>query len=146
MEKLVDILQACPEFNDPSLDTYVPLDKQALFLKLAEKFQASLSHIYEDPEELTLSIGLGTPEIWEEFLNLDPVQMYTMVRSKNHAKTTSRKALRNLQIQANKGDVAAIKYLNDISGTLAKQGDAGQVILHYVPRPKPKMEVDDSGK
>lgn len=142
MQKLVELLQHCPDFNDTSLESYVPLDKQAVYLKMAERFQEAISHLYEDPEELAQSTDIKA-ELWEDFLDLDAVTLYAAVRTKKLATTTARKSLRNLQLSANKGDVSAIKYLNEISGIINKQGDTGQIILHYVPRPTAQQVTEE---
>jgi hypothetical protein len=136
MQKLTDVLQASVQFTDPTVDDYVLLDKQAVFMKLAENYQMFISHLYEDPEELVESTGIGTGELWEEFINLEPVRFYTSVRTKKLAEVDARKSLKNLQKSANKGDVSAIKYLNEVSGILQSQGDGKQIVLHFVPRPK----------
>lgn len=135
MQKLTDILASSEQYNDTTHEDYVTPEKQALFLKLAERLQGEISHLYEDPEELALSTGIHTPDLWEEFLNLEPVKFYISVRTKQLSTVNARKSIRNLQVAANKGDVQAIKYLNEVSGILQSQGDNKQIVLHYVPRP-----------
>lgn len=136
--KLTDMLSNSPIFTDPSHEDYVPLDKQHVFLMLAEKFQAKPSTMYMDAEELAEDIGTGDSNLWEEFLNLDPVILYSTARSKRAATVTARKSLRNLQKQANTGDVRAIQYLNEVSGILQAQDGAKLIILTTVPRPEVK--------
>lgn len=138
MQKLTQLLQACPEFTDADHENYVPVHKQVIYLKMAEVFQTKQSHLYEDPEELVESTNMGTAEIWEEFINLDPVQIYAAARTKRLASVAARNSIRNLQKSAKKGDVQAIKYLNEVSGVLNAQNQQGTIILHYVPRPKSK--------
>lgn len=135
MTKLTHLLLQSPAFQDPMLEDFIPLDQQDLFLKLAEEFQKGISSLYLDPDELAIETRIGTPEVWEEFLNIEAVRLYVAARTKNLATVQARKAMKNLQKSANNGDVAAIKYLNDVSGLLHKQADNKQIVLHYVPRP-----------
>ena len=137
MQKLTEILANCEQFTDPSHDDYVDIEKQEIYLKLAEHLQSAISHLYEDPEELSISTGIDDPELWEEFLNFEPVNLYIEVRQKKLTSVSARKAIKNLQNAANRGDVQAIKYLNEVSGILQAQGDNNkQIVLHFVPRPE----------
>lgn len=138
MQKLTDLLKHCPEFTDSDHENYVPVHKQTLYLKMAESYQSRQSHLYEDPEELVETTQMGTSELWEEFINFDPVQLYASARSKRLASVAARNSIRNLQKRVKEGDVQAIKYLNEVFGVLNAQNQQGTIILHYVPRPKPK--------
>ena len=132
--RLTEMLETSPYFNDPTLEEYVPLDKQALYLKLAEHFQGKISNLYADPEELWDELRVGSPEIWEEFLSQETVNLYVTARTKSLATVQARKSLQNLQKGAKRGDVQAIKYLNEVSGILAGSDNNKTVVLHFVPR------------
>lgn len=140
--KLTNMLQLSPQFTDPTVDDYVAPDKQHIFIALAESFQTKTSHLYEDPDELTVSLQVGNTELWEEFLNTEPVRLYVTARTKNLTAVHARKSILNLQKSAGRGEVNAIKYLNEISGILQRQTDNKQIVLTYVPRPEmPKFST-----
>lgn len=140
--KLTQMISLSPQFTDTTIDDYIPIDKQHLFLTLAEKFQSKTSSLYEDPAELYTSLMIGSEEIWEEFLNIEPVRLYVAARTKNLTAVHARKSLKNLQLSAGKGDVQSIKYLNEISGILNKQSDNKIIVLSYVPRPQIPVQGD----
>jgi hypothetical protein len=136
--KLTEMLQNSLLYTDPTHEDYVPLDKQHVFLVLAEAFQAKQSTMYMDAEELTQDLNQGDPNLWEEFLNLDPVILYSSARTKRLAAVTARKSIKNLQQEANRGNVKAIEYLNEVSGILQAQDGAKLIVLTTVPRPELK--------
>jgi hypothetical protein len=132
--RLTNMLSSSPYFTDPSVEDYIPIDKQEIYLKLASVFQSKISYLYSDPEELARpqdydGTGIGTPELWDEFLTLDTVQLYITARTRNLASQKARKSLHNLQKQADKGDVQAIKYLNEVSGMLAGADNNKTIVL-----------------
>jgi hypothetical protein len=129
------MLQNSPIYTDPTHDDYVPLDKQHVFLRLAEQFQSKQSSMYMDAEELEQEFAIGDANLWEEFLNLDPVLLYSTARTKRMAAVKSRKSMKNLQRAADSGDVRAIQYLNEVSGILQAQDGAKLIVLTTVPRP-----------
>ena len=135
--KLTEMLENSPVFTDPSHEDYVPLDKQHVFLRLAEMYQGQQSTMYMDAEELTQEFGTADPNLWEEFLNMEPVLLYSTARTKRMAAVTSRKSLKNL-MSAAKTDVRAMQYLNEISGVLQAQDGAKLIVLTTVPRPDVK--------
>lgn len=136
MPKLTEMLQNSPEFTDPEHEDFVPIDQQAATMVLAEAFQKSISHLYMDSEELEDEIGIGNSEAWEKFLLLDPVSLYVTARTKSLAAVSARKSMKNLQKAAATGDVAAIRYLNDVSGILQGQSNNKLIVMHYIPRPQ----------
>ena len=136
--KLTEMLQNSPNYTDPEHEDYVPLDKQHVFLRLAEEFQSKQSTMYMDAEELEQDLGIGDANLWEEFLNMEPVLLYTTARTKRMAAVKSRKSLKNLQRAADGGDVRAIQYLNELSGILQAQDGAKIIVLTTVPRPEVK--------
>lgn len=136
--KLTEMMANSPQFTDPNHDDYVPLDKQDVFMALAERFQQKQSTMYMDAEELSTEMGTGDPNIWEEFLNLESVLLYSSARTKRLAAVTARKSLKNLQTEANRGNVKAIEYLNQVSGILQAQDGAKTIVLTTVPRPELK--------
>lgn len=136
MPKLTEMLQNSPEFTDPTHEDFIPVDQQAVTMVLAEHFQKAISNLYMDSEELADTVGIGSAEAWEKFLNLDPVLLYVTARTKNLAAVTARKSLKNLSKAASAGEVAAIKYLNELSGILQGQANNKQIVMHYIPRPK----------
>lgn len=136
LPKLIEMIDASPLFNDPDHDEYEPLDQQLMYRKMAEIFQQSIANLYLDPQELSMDLGMGTEQQWESFLSLEPVQFYIATRTKNLTEVAARKSLSSLQKAANKGDVTAIKHLNDISGILKAQSDNRTIVLTTVPRPK----------
>lgn len=134
--KLTTILETSQQYTNNEVEDYIPVDKQLVFTKLAELFQSKISYLYLDPDELSEELGVGSPETWEEFMNVEPVRLYVAARTKNLTQIHARKSLANLQKSANKGDVASIKYLNEISGILQAQAGNKTIVLHYVPRPQ----------
>lgn len=139
LPKLLEMIDNSPVFNDPEHPDYEPLDQQVIYRRMAEIFQSSISNLYLDPEELSNETMIGTELQWEAFLNLEPVQFYIATRTKNLTATAARKSLSSLQKAAKRGDVQAIKHLNDISGVLQSQGDNRVIILTTVPRPERKQ-------
>lgn len=135
LPKLTEMINNSPVFKDPTHEEYEPADRQLIFRKMAEVFQRNISNMYLNPDELVYTLEIGEAGIWEEFLNLEPVQLYIATRTKNIASVNARKSLLNLQKAADKGDVAAIKYLNEVSGILNNQSDNKIIVITTVPRP-----------
>ena len=138
LPRLTDMLKESDIFTDPEHEDYLSPPQQARILMQAEVFQSKTSNLYDDPDELAGNTLKGTPEQWEEFLNLLPVQLYITARTKNLATVGARKSMRSLQKSAAQGDVAASKYLNEISGILQAQSNNKMIILTCVPRPEVK--------
>lgn len=136
MSKLTEMLENSAEFTDPENEDFITVDRQAAIMIQAEQFQSRISHLYMDSEELADEVGYGSAESWEKFLLLETVALYVAARTKTLAAVTARKSMKSLQKAANSGDVAAMKYLNEMSGILQGQSNNKQIILHYVPRPK----------
>jgi hypothetical protein len=108
---------------------------------MAQRFQESISNLYSDPQELAMELQMGTEMQWEAFLNLEPVQFYVATRTRNLTEVAARKSMSSLQKSAQRGDVAAIKLLNEMSGILKAQGDNYTIVLTTVPRPERKQVV-----
>lgn len=141
LPNLLEMMDASPVFNDPEYENYEPIDQQLVYRKMAQRFQESISNLYSDPQELAMELQMGTELQWEAFLNLEPVQFYVATRTRNLTEVAARKSMSSLQKSAQRGDVAAIKLLNEMSGILKAQGDNCTIVLTTVPRPERKQVV-----
>ena len=102
------------------------------------KIATTLPNFHQlSPQELQdlTSIPL---DMWYEFINTnEEVRQFIQRRTNEDIEFAHRKALSALAEEASRGNVQAIKELNNLSGIL-NQSNNKQIITHYIPRPEQK--------
>lgn len=77
----------------------------------------------------------GIPQsVWSNHLNKEDTRQRITQRLNEDIEIAHRAALYALTKEAQKGNIQAIKELNQLSGILNQQ-NAKQVVTHYIPRP-----------
>lgn len=109
--------------------------EKAIILKLASEFQSRTSHLFLDPEELTLHTELGDKEQWTDFLNMSETQSYIKGQMSFLGTIAQRKTFASLVEEALRGNQSAAKQVQELSGIMNKQDNNRTIILHHVPRP-----------
>lgn len=114
----------------------LPQEKQHMFAVLAEAFSENDLALYLSPKELADKLQVGNKNTWQEFLNLEVVNRYIKGQMGQIAQIASRKTFMALKTEGERGNVQAIKQLNEISGVL-NSGERNKVIvLHQIKRPE----------
>lgn len=93
------------------------------------------------PEELEAKTGMPA-SAWLSYLNLDSTRQEIHKRTAEDIEIAQRKALTALSREAQRGNVQAIKEINQISGIL-NQNNNKQFITHYIPRPQQEQRSAD---
>lgn len=108
--------------------------EQLANLKL-EKIASQIQNIHRaTPEELEAQTGISQT-VWLEYLNKESTRQLINKRTAEDIEFAQRKALQALTKEAQRGNVQAIKEINQISGIL-NQNNNKQFITHYIPRPQ----------
>ena len=83
-----------------------------------------------------LSNKTGIPEAtWSTYLQREDVRQRIHSRMNEDIEIAHRASLAALAKEAQRGNVQAIKELNNLSGIL-NQNNNKQIVTHYIPRPK----------
>jgi hypothetical protein len=122
------------------LDT-LPLPQKTIMMKLASRFQDNTSFLFMDPEELYEKSKMGSKDQWTELLRLQETQNFIKSQMQFLSSIAQRKTFKGLVELALSGNAQAAKQVQELSGILNQQDQNRTVVLHYVPRPKPKEEV-----
>ena len=85
------------------------------------------------PEELEAQTGISQT-VWLDYLNKESTRQLINKRTVEDIEFAQRKALQALTKEAQRGNVQAIKEINQLSGIL-NQNNNKQFITHYIPRP-----------
>lgn len=80
--------------------------------------------------------------IWSDYLSQESMRQLIHKRTSEDIEFAQRKALSALSKEASRGNVQAIKELNQISGIL-NQNNNKQIVTHYIPRPIKKEDKAD---
>ena len=121
--------------NSPTFAEY-NREKQEIISALADAFEEDKDAVYLAPIQLVKSLGLGNPELWQEFLNLEQTRSYIKAQMGFNAQIASRKAFAALQHQASTGDVQAAKQINELAGILQNADQNRIIVLHKIDRKK----------
>jgi hypothetical protein len=99
------------------------------------KISTTLPNFHQlSPQELQELTSIPL-DIWYEFINTnEEVRQFIQRRTNEDIEFAHRKALSALAEEASRGNVQAIKELNNLSGIL-NQSNNKQIITHYIPRP-----------
>ena len=131
---LLDMLKQSKEFKA------LPLHEQEVLAKLALDFQSDYRNLYYSPEELEEEYSISRTH-WEKLLSLQTTQAYIKQQMSRRMDIAQRKAFLALQAEAQKGNVGAVKEINELSGILSTQDKNKVIVLHRVDRPqKPQKE------
>jgi len=84
--------------------------------------------------ELYKQTGISE-DIWSDYLQQEDVRQRIHTKTVEDIEISHRVALHALAIQAQSGNVNAIKELNQLSGIL-NQNKNKQIVTHYIPRPE----------
>lgn len=111
-------------------------------------FNAKLTRIISDipnfyqltPHELEERTNVPE-EHWRIYLDQEATRQLIHRRLTEDAEIAQRKAMQALSKEAQRGNVQAIKELNQLSGIL-NQNNNKQFITHYIPRPTPPKEQE----
>lgn len=109
-------------------------EKQEIVMALAQNFEDDPSAIYLNPSELQGMLGIGNQDLWQEFLNIEPVRSYIKAQMGFNAQIAQRKAFRSLEKEAIQGDVQAAKQINELSGVLSNADQNRIIVLHQIER------------
>ena len=110
--------------------------EQLANLKL-EKIASQIQNIHRlSPDDLEAQTGISQ-DIWIEYLNKESIRQLIHKRTAEDIEFAQRKALQSLAKEASRGNVQAIKEINQLSGIL-NQNNNKQFITHYIPRPTPQ--------
>lgn len=90
------------------------------------------------PQELQNQSNISQ-EHWRDFLDHESTRQLIHRRLTEDTEIAQRKAMQALSKEAQRGNVQAIKELNQLSGIL-NQNNNKQFITHYVPRPITKQQ------
>jgi hypothetical protein len=130
---LTELMKHHPDFQ------VLPLDLQEIFLSLAKAFQENIDNTYDlAPTELQNDLNIGNRDLWQDFLQLEPVEQYIKNQSRLLTKVAHRKSIRYLQKEMQKGSIQASRELKELSGIMERQDDNTVIVLHHVPRPRPE--------
>ncbi len=77
--------------------------------------------------------------IWSNHLNKEDTRQRITQRLNEDIEIAHRASLHALTKEAQKGNIQAIKELNQLSGIL-NQNNTKQIVTHYIPRPTHKTE------
>lgn len=91
------------------------------------------------PTELEQITKIDAKEWHQLITNNEQVRQLIHRKTSEDIEIAQRKALQALGKEAGRGNVQAIKELNQISGILNQQNNK-QFITHYIPRPTTKEE------
>lgn len=109
--------------------------QQLANLKLT-KIAKELRHFHRlTPDELEEATGISSNQ-WSDFINTsEEIRQFINNKTNEDIEFAQRKALNALSKEAGRGNVQAIKELNQISGIL-NQNNNKQIVTHYIPRPE----------
>lgn len=102
--------------------------------KLFQIEKATNNFFRLSPDELE-SITDIPAQTWSEYLQKEEVRQRIAARLNEEIEISHRQALTALAKEAQRGNVQAIKELNNLSGILNQQNNK-QIVTHYIPRPK----------
>lgn len=137
MAQLTEMLKQSNSFQS------LPEEKREIFARLAEEFQDNDLALHLSPTELTVKLGIGNRDLWQQFLQMDTVLAYLKQQMSFNAQIAHRKAFNSLQKEASQGDTQAAKQINELAGIYANTNNNKVVVLHQIARPKnnPPAEV-----
>jgi len=111
-------------------------------MKIQNMIQAKLEQLEKQTPEFykmtpyDLQVATGVPEhYWSEYLQQEQVRQRITAKMNEEIEISHRKAINALAIQAQNGNVQAIKELNQLSGIM-NQNNNKQIVTHYIPRPR----------
>lgn len=95
------------------------------------------------PSELEQLTSISAKEWHHLITNNEQIRQLIHRKTNEDIEIAQRKALNALAKQAERGNVQAIKELNQVSGIL-NQSNNKQFITHYIPRPEKEVQPDDT--
>lgn len=108
-----------------------------LIRKKLEKLEREIPNFYTSTP-LQLYHQTDIPEeVWSEYLQREEVRQRIRAKTVEDIEIAHRQALNALAKEASRGNVQAIKELNNLSGIL-NQNNNKQIVTHYIPRPEPQ--------
>lgn len=133
--------------------TKLPLDKREVFLRMAHAFEQHADNAIQlTATELATSLNLGNKQLWQDFLNLQPVIAFIRAEMAALAQVAIRKNMKSLQREAMQGNVQAAKMITELSGVLTSGEQNKIFVMHRVNRnqttaqpPEPQKEVLTDG-
>lgn len=135
---LLEMLEKNPIFQE------LPIDKKHVLTTLATEFEDNDLALYLTPKELSNKLGIGSPDNWVLFLNLEPVKNYIKKATADAIQIAQRKGMLALTQQAAQGNVPAAKELNEMAGLYEKGDDNKIIVLHRVNRPKIQQTQEET--
>lgn len=121
------------------------MNPQQLIQQKLQKLEASMPNFHRlSPDQLEDQTQIPANQ-WSSYLQQEEVRQRIHAKTLEDIEIAHRQAIVSLAKEAQRGNVQAIKELNQLSGIL-NQTNNKQFITHFVPRPEPKQEQNDSTK
>lgn len=114
----------------------LPIPEKTILMHLAAKFQSQSDYLFLDQRELHEATQIGTPEYWQELLNLQETKNYIKGQMAFLAQIAQRKTFASLVGMALEGNQQAAKQVQELSGIMNQQDTNRVVVLHQIPRRK----------
>lgn len=112
---------------------------QALFNAKLTRTISDIPNFYQmTPHELEQKTNIPE-EHWRNYLDQESTRQLIHRRITEDAEIAQRKAMQALSKEAQRGNVQAIKELNQLSGILSQNSNK-QIVTHYIPRPTTKEQ------
>lgn len=110
------------------------MNPQLLVQQKLQKLEASMPFFHRlSPEQLEEHTQIPSVQ-WSSYLQQEEVRQRIHAKVSEDIEIAHRQALTALTREAQRGNVQAIRELNQLSGIL-NQNNIRQFITHYIPRP-----------
>jgi hypothetical protein len=113
----------------------LPIHLQEVYARLSEAFSNTTDNLFKSPEDLAEATQVGNRNQWETFLNFEPTQAFIKQQMTSITQIAQRRAFLALQVQAQSGNVQAVKEINELSGIMSRSDDNRTIVLHQIARP-----------
>ena len=113
----------------------MPTPNQLIEAKLKQLELSTRNFHKYNPDQLEDETSIPAP-IWSEYLSREDVRQRITAKINEEIEIAHRQALTALSKEAQRGNIQAIKELNQLSGIL-NQANTKQIVTHHIPRPTP---------
>lgn len=114
---------------------------QLAYPQLADLFERDPENIFRTTDELAEQHPEFSRDVWDEFLQFEPVKQFISVRTKRFIEQSARKAQRKLAEEAESGNVQAVKQLQELAGLLDAKENNKIIVTHFVPRTQEDLQT-----
>ena len=119
----------------------LPKMLQWAYPQLADLFERDPENIFRTTDELADQHPEFSRDVWDEFLQFEPVKQFISVRTKRFIEQSARKAQRKLAEEAESGNVQAVKQLQELAGLLDAKENNKIIVTHFVPRTQEDLQT-----